>query len=215
MAHKGKKIKVNEIFYDIEGEGQYQGYGTLFIRLTGCNLRCKWCDTKQAYTKGDLKSVNELLEIIKLSPYKYINITGGEPLNQKQEVLSLIKQVQKLKQSKIKGFDKIISVETNGAVSIKNVNADNISMDLKLPASGEHKKMLFSNLALLKPKDQLKLVISSKKDMDYAVEILQKHPVKCVIYAQPVFGAIKLDKIKAYIMNNKLKWKASIQLHKI
>ena len=200
-------IKVNEVFFDIEGEGQYQGYPTLFIRLTGCNLRCLWCDTKQAYTAGDLKSLEELIKAIKASPYKYVNITGGEPLCWKEEVVSLIKQVQK--------SDKIISVETNGAVSIKNVPADNISMDLKLPSSGEHGKMMLSNLKLLRSKDQLKLVIGSQKDMACAAKILKKHPVKCVVFAQPVYGKFKLDRIKEYVMKNKLGWKVSVQLHKV
>jgi len=200
-------VKVNEIFYDIEGEGQYQGFAALFIRLTGCNLRCLWCDTKQAYTAGDLKSLEELIKAIKASPYKYVNITGGEPLCWKEEVVSLIKQVQK--------SDKIISVETNGAVSIKNVPADNISMDLKLPSSGEHGKMMLSNLKLLRSKDQLKLVIGSQKDMACAAKILKKHPVKCVVFAQPVYGKFKLDRIKEYVMKNKLGWKVSVQLHKV
>ena len=90
-----KIIKVNEIFYDIEGEGQYQGFSTLFIRLTGCNLRCAWCDTKDAYTKGEMMSLEELLYAIRTSPYKYVNITGGEPLCWKEEVVSLIKQAKK------------------------------------------------------------------------------------------------------------------------
>lgn len=200
-------IKVNEIFYDIEGEGQYQGYPSLFIRLTGCNLRCDWCDTKEAYTKGDLMSVKELAYAIRTSPYKYVNITGGEPLCWKEEVVSLIKMVKK--------SCRIISVETNGAVSIKGVPADNISMDLKLPSSGEHKKMILANLKLLKPKDQLKLVIGSVKDMNYAAGILKKKPVKCTVFAQPVFGKIKLEEIRQYVMKKKLNWKVSIQLHKV
>lgn len=201
------KIKVNEIFYDIEGEGQYQGYPSLFIRLTGCNLRCKWCDTKEAYTKGELMKVSELAYAIRTSPYKYVNITGGEPLCWKEEVVALIKMVQKL--------DRVVSIETNGAVSIKGVPADNISMDLKLPSSGEHKKMILANLKLLKPKDQLKLVIGSVKDMNHAATILKKHPVKCTVYAQPVFGKIKLEAIRQYVMKNKLSWKVSVQLHKV
>ena len=200
-------VKVNEIFYDIEGEGQYQGYPSLFIRLTGCNLRCQWCDTKEAYTKGELMKLSELAYAIRTSPYKYVNITGGEPLCRKEEVVSLIKQVKK--------SGKVISVETNGAVSIKGVPADNISMDLKLPSSGEHKKMILANLKLLKPKDQLKLVIGLVRDMDHASAILKKHPVKCVVFAQPVFGKIKLETIRQYVMKNKLGWKVSVQLHKV
>ncbi len=207
---KGKKndmVKVNEIFYDIEGEGQFQGFSTLFIRLTGCNLRCRWCDTKDAYTKGEMMRLEELLYAIRTSPYKYVNITGGEPLCWKEEVVSLIDQVRKL--------DRVISVETNGSVSIKGVPADNISMDLKLPSSGENIKMVLSNLKLLKPKDQLKLVIGSQKDMDFAAATLKKYPVKCVVFAQPVYGKFKIENIRQYVMRNKLGWKVSVQLHKV
>ena len=216
MRVSGKKlVKVNEIFYDIEGEGQYQGFSTLFIRLTGCNLRCRWCDTKGAYTKGEMMSVEELIYAIRTSPYKYVNITGGEPLCWKEEVVSLIKQVQRFKGSNVQKLDRTISVETNGSVSIKGVPADNISMDLKLPSSGEHKSMLLSNLELLRPKDQLKLVIGSQKDMDFAAKTLKKHPVKCVVFAQPVYGKYKLENIKQYVLRNKLGWKVSVQLHKV
>jgi 7-carboxy-7-deazaguanine synthase len=208
-------IKVNEVFFDIEGEGQYQGYPTLFIRLTGCNLRCRWCDTKDAYKNGEIMSVKGILRAIKTSPYKYVNITGGEPLCRKEEVVSLIKQVKKFEILKAQRLGKTISVETNGAISIKNVPADNISMDLKLPSSGEHGKMMLSNLKLLRSKDQLKLVIGSQKDMACAAKILKKHPVKCVVFAQPVYGKFKLDRIKEYVMKNKLGWKVSVQLHKV
>jgi 7-carboxy-7-deazaguanine synthase len=128
--------------------------------------------------------------------------------------VSLIKRVHKLRASKTKGFDKIISVETNGAVSIKGVPADNISMDLKLPSSGEHTHMLLSNLKMLKAKDQLKLVIGSNADMEHARQILKENPVKCVVYAQPVYGSFKLDKIRDFVLKNNLNWKVSIQLHK-
>jgi 7-carboxy-7-deazaguanine synthase len=207
LKKKDFSVKVNEIFYDIEGEGQYQGFSALFIRLTGCNLRCAWCDTKEAFVNGNMNKGGTLVSVIRKTPYKYVNITGGEPLCQKEEVISLIKSVKK--------YGKIISVETNGAISIKGVPADNISMDLKLPSSGESGKMLLSNLKLLRPKDQLKLVIGSKNDMDFAAATLKKYPVRCVIFAQPVFNMIKLEEIKEYVMKNNLNWKISVQLHKL
>jgi 7-carboxy-7-deazaguanine synthase len=202
-------LNVNEVFYDIEGEGQFQGYPALFIRLTGCNLRCSWCDTKYAYFKGKSSSVNKLLGIVKKSPYGYINITGGEPLCGKAGVIRLIKSIKKARP------DITVSVETNGSISIAGVPADNISMDIKLPSSGEQGRMMLSNLERLKPKDQLKLVIGSHRDMEYAREILSGRRVKCVIFAQPVFGKIKLGEIKKFIMKNRLNWKLSVQLHKI
>jgi 7-carboxy-7-deazaguanine synthase len=200
---------INEIFFDLEGEGKYQGLPTLFIRFTGCNLRCSWCDTKKAYKAGKEFPPEEILRIVKASPYKNINITGGEPLSSKKELIELIASIKKAKP------EIIVSVETNGSFSIVGLNADNISMDLKLPSSGEHKKMNLNNLKLLRPKDQLKLVIGSAKDMLYAQSVLKRKPVKCVVFAQPVFKRIALSKIKDFVLKHNTGWKVAVQLHKL
>ncbi len=209
QAIKTGSLKVNEIFYDIEGEGKYQGYPTLFIRLTGCNLRCSWCDTKYSYFKGKMTDIDGILKKAKKSPYMNINITGGEPLCFKKELIELIKGIKKIRP------DITVSVETNGSLDISGVPADNISMDLKLPSSGEHDKMMFSNLNILKPKDQLKLVIGSRKDLAWARKTLAGYKVKCVIFAQPVYGKFKTADIGRFVMKNNLKWKVSVQLHKL
>jgi len=200
---------INEIFFDLEGEGKYQGLPTLFIRFTGCNLRSSWCDTKKAYKAGKEFPPEEILRIVKASPYKNINITGGEPLSSKKELIELIASIKKAKP------EIIVSVETNGSFSIVGLNADNISMDLKLPSSGEHKKMNLNNLKLLRPKDQLKLVIGSAKDMLYAQSVLKRKPVKCVVFAQPVFKRIALSKIKDFVLKHNTGWKVAVQLHKL
>jgi 7-carboxy-7-deazaguanine synthase len=202
-------MMINEIFYDLEGEGKYQGYPTLFIRFTGCNLRCSWCDTKKAYSKGKDISLAGILGVVKRSPYKNINITGGEPLYSRKALVSLIGAIKKTRR------DIIVSVETNGSLPIAALKADNISMDLKLPSSGEQKKMHLPNLRALRPKDQLKLVIGSEKDMRYAIKMLEKHPVKCVVFAQPVFGRIALSRIKDFVLRHNTGWKVSVQLHKL
>ncbi len=198
-------IKINEIFYDIEGEGKNSGIPTLFIRVTGCNLRCQWCDTKYAYYKGKKITLKFLANKINKSPYRYINITGGEPLLYKKEIKTLLKM--------IKG--KYVTIETNGSISVKDIKCDNISMDIKLPSSGEHKKMLFENLKYLKRKDQVKLVVGSEYDMIYAKKILKKYKTKAQIIIQPVYKKISLDNIKEFILKNKLEWKLSVQLHKL
>ena len=200
---------INEIFFDLEGEGKYQGYPTLFIRFTGCNLRCSWCDTKKAYNSGKEYSAGEILRIVKASPYKNINITGGEPLTLKKELAALVASIKKARP------EMTVSIETNGSISIAGLKADNISMDLKLPSSGEHKKMAAGNLKLLRPKDQLKLVIGSMEDMLYAEKALKKNPVKCVVFAQPVFKKIALSKIKDFVLKHNTGWKVAVQLHKL
>jgi len=197
-------VKINEIFHDIEGEGRHQGLPTLFIRFTGCNLRCLWCDTKYAYFKGKNIDVDKLVNIIRDSPYKYVNITGGEPLLYKKQVNYIIRKAK----------NKFVTIETNGSIPIKGVKADNISMDLKLPSSGEAGKIVFSNLKMLREQDQLKLVIGSYKDMVYAKKILEKYKVRAMIIAQPVYKKFKLKKIRNFVLRNKLNWKVSIQLHK-
>ncbi len=204
-----QRLLVTETFYDIEGEGKYQGYPAFFIRLTGCNLRCSWCDTRYSYGGGRLIGVPKLAAMVKKSPYRYVDITGGEPLCQKNGVVALIKMCGK------NSPGKIISVETNGSVPVSGVPADNISMDLKPPSSGEQKRMVTANLRLLKPKDQLKLVVGSLLDMEWAAAILKKNPVKCPVIVQPVYGRFGVDRIKRYVMKNRLDWKVSIQLHKI
>ncbi len=198
-------IKINEIFYDIEGEGKNSGFLTLFIRVSGCNLRCKWCDTKYAYYKGKYRTFKYLINKIKNSPFKHINITGGEPLLYKKEIKKLIKLIK----------NKYITIETNGSIPIRDIKVNNISMDLKLPSSNEHKKMLFENLKYLKEKDQVKLVIGSKNDMIYAKKILKKYKTKAPIIVQPVYKKFSIEKIKKFILKNKLEWKLSIQLHKL
>jgi len=198
-------IKINEIFEDIEGEGLNQGIPTIFVRLAGCNLRCAWCDTKYAYYKGRKMDIAVIAGRINRSKCGYVNITGGEPLLCKGEVKKLIKKIK----------NKFVAVETNGSVSVRGTGADMISMDYKLPSSREHKKMLKSNLKLLRKKDQLKLVIGSVKDMNYARGILRKNKVKARIIAQPVWKKFSIDKIRKFVLKNDLNWRVGVQLHKL
>ncbi|HDT15077.1 MAG TPA: radical SAM protein [Firmicutes bacterium] len=203
------KLKINEIFEDIEGEGIFRGFGTLFIRFSGCNLRCVWCDTKTSYNRGAYVETADLMRIIKKSPYKRISITGGEPLEQKEGLVMLINEVKK----KFPG--KIICVETNGSRNIAGIKADCISMDIKPPSSGVHKEMDVMNLKRLRKKDQVKITAASEEDMEYARKILQKYGTKASVSVQPVFGRLGVKKIGGFIMKKSLDWSAGIQLHKI
>ena len=205
MKSKDRTIKVTEIFEDIEGEGLNQGLPTIFVRLTGCNLRCRWCDTKYAYHKGRKMKISDIAKKVNRSKCPFVNITGGEPLLCKKEVNALIKKIKR----------KFVSVETNGSISIRGVNADMISMDHKLPGSGENKNMLRSNLKLLRKQDQLKLVISSGKDLKYAKNLLYRNRVKCAIIAQPAFRKFSVKKIGKFVLKYNLNWKAMVQLHKM
>jgi len=161
-------MKISEIFYSIEGEGIEVGIPETFIRLTGCNLRCAWCDTKYALENGEEMGIKEIIQEVSRYPCKSISITGGEPLLQKKELLELVRQ--------LKGLDYWIQINTNGTIFDKEVFnlSDLISMDCKCPSSG----MESDPEVLRKTKDsfdsklQFKFVISNKKDYLYAKNVV-------------------------------------------
>ena len=201
-------MKINEIFYSIQGEGKLSGLPNIFIRTTGCNLRCKFCDTKYAYTKGEELTIQNITKQISKYRCKYVCITGGEPLIQK-EINELIKSL--LTQNYM------ISIETNGSQSIENISKIDkimISLDIKCPSSNMHEKMIFENIYLLKEKDQLKFVVKDRKDYDYAKIIFNKYKPLCPVFFQPVWGSNSKDLAK-WIIDDNLKVKLGLQLHKI
>lgn len=174
-------LLINEIFYSIQGEGLSIGEPTIFIRLQGCNLRCKWCDTKYAYYEGKEMEINEILNEIKKYKVKNICLTGGEPLMQK-ETKNLLKKL-------LKPNYKIV-LETNGSLSISELpNSKNliISLDIKCPSSKMHEKMNLENLKFLRKKDQLKFVIKNKEDYFYAKKILAENKIKANVVFQPCY----------------------------
>jgi 7-carboxy-7-deazaguanine synthase len=201
-------MKINEIFYSIQGEGKWTGLPNIFIRTTGCNLRCAFCDTKYAYEEGTERTIEEIIDEIKKYDCEKICITGGDPLLHKETVELIDKLIEK-------GYK--ICLETNGSHSIKSLNnkADlMISLDIKCPSSGMHEKMIFENIPLLKQKDQLKLIIKDKKDYEYAKKIILKYKPVCTVFFQPVWGTNPKD-LAEWIINDKLRVKLGLQIHKI
>lgn len=174
MADKPADLKENiylnicELFYSIQGESTYAGYPCFFIRLSGCNLRCSYCDTAYAYEEtGKKYSLNEILNWTRSYPAALIQITGGEPLVQKNvyPLMELLLEENRL-----------VLLETNGSLSVEEVPPAVVKvMDLKCPESGMSEKMNFSNLDLLGPGDDLKFVIGSRPDYDWAVDIIRNH----------------------------------------
>lgn len=201
-------MKINEIFYSIQGEGAWTGLPNIFIRTTGCNLRCSFCDTKYAYNKGKEMTLNEIIKKIKQYPCKYVCITGGEPLLQK-DIMYLINELLK------KGYK--ISIETNGSLSIEKLVDKKslvISLDIKCPSSNMYENNYLENINFLKKVDQLKFVIKNKKDYEYAKGILEKYKPLCTVFFQPVWG--KNPKILTkWIINDGLNVKLGLQIHKI
>jgi len=201
-------MKVNEIFYSIQGEGILVGVPSIFLRLSGCNLRCSFCDTKYSYIQGKEMSIQAILDKIMKFGCTNICITGGEPLFQKNAV----KLIETLLQKNYK-----LCLETNGSISIKKLVGKKsliISMDIKCPSSGSHDQMSMKNISYLSEKDQLKFIIKNKKDYDYAKKILKRYNPSCTVFFQPVWGT-NPKKLASWILNDRLSVRLALQLHKI
>jgi len=201
-------MKINEIFYSIQGEGNWTGFPNIFIRTTGCNLRCSFCDTKYAYYKGKEMNVKEILEKIGKFPCRYICITGGEPLLQK-DVINLIDELLKKRYK--------VSIETNGSISIQKISGIKslmISLDIKCPSSNMYENNYLKNINFLKKGDQLKFVIKNKEDYKYAKKILEKYKPECFVFFQPVWGENPKN-LNKWIINDGLNVKLGLQIHKI
>jgi len=201
-------MKINEIFYSLQGEGKWTGRPNIFIRTSGCNLRCSFCDTTYAYYDGKEMSINEILSQISKYPCKYICLTGGEPLLQ-NEILDLIDALLKK--------DYKIYLETNGSINIKKLSNKKsliISLDIKCPSSKMHEKNNFKNISLLKKDDQLKFVIDDKNDYNYAKKIIDKYKPICTVFFQPVWGT-NPSNLAEWIIHDGLNVKLGLQLHKI
>lgn len=211
------KFIVSEIFNSIDGEGIRTGYIVTFIRLYGCNLRCKYCDSmyavndKEELKKCKLLSVEELIkEVEKNSITKKITLTGGEPLLNKELSKKLIKQLTK------KGYE--INIETNGSIDISDfvkIKKTIITMDWKSIYSGEKNKMLKNNLKKLRKQDVLKFVVAGSKDLDQMYNIIKENKLKCNIFVSPVFGEILPLNIVNYLLYHKINnVRLQLQLHK-
>jgi 7-carboxy-7-deazaguanine synthase len=201
-------MKVCEIFLSIQGEGVTMGLPTSFVRLTGCNLRCKWCDTAYAYEEGEEMSIADILAKIRELGCQQVCVTGGEPLCQ-SETPKLVDHLISA------GF--MVTLETNGSVSIEALQcSDNlmISLDVKCPSSGEDRKMDFSNIELLSPNDQLKFIIDGEGDYEYAKGVIEEHESLCHIVMIPV-GGRELEELTRWVLEDNLKIRVLPQLHKI
>lgn len=198
---------VNEMFLSIQGESMSAGFPTIFVRFTGCNLRCHYCDTTYAYEDGKERSPKEVYEEVKKLHYKRVCLTGGEPLLQKElmELLGLLE-----------GYT--ITIETNGAVSLKDIalsEGHSWVMDMKAPSSGCSDYMLVDNFKFLRDKDEIKFVIGDRNDYDWAKDIIKNNYSKGVITFSPVYGKIEYEDMVNWILTDRLDVRFQLQLHKI
>lgn len=202
-------LRVTEIFYSIQGESQTTGLPTVFVRLTGCPLRCVYCDTSYAFQGGEQILIPDILKKIGGFNTRYVTITGGEPLAQKP-------CIELLKQLCDSGYR--VSLETSGAISVSQVDPRVIKvMDLKTPSSGETEKNLFSNLELLSEQDQVKFVIGHHADYQWAKDIINQYNIVnvCEILMSPVFAQIELKSLAEWILEDQLAVRLQTQLHKL
>lgn len=201
-------VSVNEIFYSIQGEAKNSGKPTIFIRTAGCPFDCSYCDTEYAFTDGKQTKISKIISSLKKYNTKYITVTGGEPLAQKN-INALLNEL--LKNSYI------VSIETSGLVEIDNIPEDiEIVMDVKTPSSNESDKNIFKNLKIINNKDVLKFVIGSKEDYEWSKNVLfennlQSHPN---IYFSPVHEKLKPSSIASWILNDSLNVTLQLQIHK-
>ncbi len=201
--------KINEIYYSIQGEGTQAGLPCVFVRFTYCNLRCTYCDTGYAFYEGIEMSTDQIIEKIKEYNCNLVEITGGEPLVQKEDCLNLMKKLCDLNYQ--------VMIETSGSISIAEIDPRvKIIMDLKCPSSGMEKKNLYENLIYLKPDDELKFVIGNREDYQWSKRIIKENNLeeKCILLFSPVFGMIEPVEIVNWILEDNLKVRFQLQLHK-
>ncbi|WP_353683244.1 radical SAM protein [Thermodesulfovibrio sp. 3907-1M] len=178
----------------------------IFLRLTGCNLRCTYCDTKYAYYEGEERSIDEVLKKIHSFPFKYVEITGGEPLLQ-EEVYELMNELVKTH---------IVLLETNGSVSLEKVNPQvKIIMDIKTPGSGMSERNFLENLNFLKKTDEVKFVLTDRQDYEWAKNFIKTHRIKAKeILFSPACGILNPKELAEWIINDGLSVRLNLQIHK-
>lgn len=201
-------LRITEIFYSLQGEGKTVGLPTTFIRLTGCPLRCGYCDTEYAFYGGETRSIDEIVQQVKELGAHYINVTGGEPLAQKR-VHELMKTLCDA------GYH--VSLETSGALDVSGVDPRVIKvLDVKTPASGEMAKNRHENYDCLTKQDQVKYAICDRDDFQWSKQHLQEYALsdKCEVLFSPVQGELKASDLANWVLTDKLPVRFQIQLHK-
>jgi len=203
------RLRITEIFFSLQGESATVGYPTVFVRLTGCPLRCQYCDTEYAFQGGEWMSLAAILE--QVTPYqtRYVTVTGGEPLAQKN-CQDLLRQLC--------DADYHVSLETSGAVDIADIDTRVIKvMDLKTPGSGEVERNLYNNLQHLGNQDQVKFVICNRADYDWSVELLKTHDMltHCEVLFSPSQDQQNATELADWILHDQLPVRMQLQLHKL
>ena len=201
-------LKINEIFYSIQGEGTKAGLPCIFIRLTYCNLRCTYCDTEYAFYEGIDMTIDEILDRVKSYGCNLVEVTGGEPLVQSESIDLM---------SKLCDLSYEVMLETGGSLPIESVDKRvKIILDFKCPTSKMVKKNDYSNVKHIKPIDEVKFVIGSREDYDWSRHLLEEYKLdsKCDVLFSTVFGELENRELVEWILEDNLKVRFQTQMHK-
>ncbi|MCK5889363.1 MAG: 7-carboxy-7-deazaguanine synthase QueE [Methylococcales bacterium] len=204
-----KTLKITEIFYSLQGESNTVGLPTVFIRLTGCPLRCSYCDTAYAFSGGEKRALSDIMDQVDQFKAKYITVTGGEPLAQSvcHDLLVMLAN---------KGYE--VSLETSGALDISTVDPRIVKVvDLKTPSSSELEKNLYQNIDYLTAQDQVKFVIADSADYEWSKSIIERYNLSsiCQILFSPVMDTMNPTELAENIIQDNLPVRFQIQLHKL
>lgn len=209
MKRFNNQLRITEIFHSLQGESVTVGLPTVFIRLTGCPLRCQYCDTAYAFTGGEVREIEDVLNTVASYQCQYVCVTGGEPLAQ-PGCIDLLKRLCDA------GY--LVSLETSGARDIAHVDQRvMVVMDLKTPDSLESDKNLLANLDFLKPQDQIKFVLCSRNDYEWATNMVTEHRLseRVQLLFSPSWNQLNPTELADWIIQDKLPVRFQLQLHKI
>lgn len=204
-------MRITEIFYSIQGESSYAGLPCVFVRLTWCNLRCSWCDSEYTFKGGTEMSVTAVMEKVRSYDCKLVEITGGEPLVQKQPCCELVTQLCDA------GYQ--VLIETGGSLDASSLDKRAIKiLDVKCPGSGEADRNFWANLAALNPQDEIKFVIKDRTDFDYALGVIKTYALDQrapFVLMSPVWGAVEWKDLAAWILHSGVRARMHLQMHKL
>lgn len=206
---RSERLRVTEIFFSLQGEARTVGFPTVFVRLTGCPLRCEYCDTTYAFTEGQWMSLEEILGRVQAHGARFVTVTGGEPLAQR----GCRQLLQRLCEA---GYQ--VSLETSGALDIAGIDPRvSIVMDLKTPGSGEEGRNRYENINDLAPKDQVKFVIRDRADYEWARALVAQYDLarRCEVLFSPVHGQLAPRDLADWILADRLPVRLQVQLHKL
>lgn len=209
MSRFSNQLRITEIFHSLQGESITVGLPTVFVRLTGCPLRCQYCDTAYAFSGGQITDIEDILSKVAAYQCTHVCVTGGEPLAQPGCIQLL---------SQLCDAGHFVSLETSGARDISQVDKRvMIVMDLKTPGSMEEDKNIFANLSFLKPSDQIKFVLCNREDYEWACRILQEHRLseRVQLLFSPSWNQLNPTVLANWIVEDKLPVRFQLQLHKI